>query len=151
MNHFKGLLTQFGSNLSHDLKAMASPNHTSLSARSSTPAGTSTPPKKEGIEHAPAASNLIDAKKQLYDVRSLNLMVSSWDPVKTVTAYLHVPQGYRRSEEDCRHPSVWCQWRFSWSLHHLSQYSRQTSKSEPWHSNHAIGLPISDEEQILCT
>lgn len=93
---------QLQSNLRRNLKAMASPPNADMSARSSTPTQGLGDPKRDGVEHAPAADALQAAKKQLCTVKSLDIQVSKNDSVKKVPAYLHLPQNYHREASEGR-------------------------------------------------
>lgn len=86
--------------------ASTSTNRTSLSARSPTPAQPDhQPPNKHSaaLKHAPGVRSLQkDAKKQLCAVKAVDIKVSSWDPVKAVTGFLHIPQNFRHEESEGR-------------------------------------------------
>lgn len=70
---------------------------------SPSPARTPLSTQEGGLHYAPAASDLAkEAHKQLCTVKPLDIEVSSSDAVKTVSAYLHVPQNYRREQSEGR-------------------------------------------------
>lgn len=93
---------QLRSNLRQNITAMASTDRTSLSARSPTPTKSLQNPKapEHNLEHAPGSHNLKAAHKQLCNVKPLTITVSKSDPIASAPAYLHVPQNYRREQNE---------------------------------------------------
>ncbi|KAK3698048.1 hypothetical protein LTR37_017164 [Vermiconidia calcicola] len=79
---------------------------TSLSARSSTPARPDRhrPGKdNEDLKHTPAVSSLAkESGKQVCNVKSLDIKVSSSDTIKSVIGFLHTPQNYGREQSEGR-------------------------------------------------
>lgn len=107
MRPFRTLLSNFISNVSADVSrlqsfAMATPK-TSLSTSGppSTPPASLSSYENKGLSHPSNLAPLTSAQKQICKVKPVTIKVND-ELYGTVAAFLHIPQNYRREQEEGR-------------------------------------------------
>jgi len=97
------IVNQFLYNLRSNIGRMASANNTSLSQAGEKPDGHHPARVSDysGLEHPPAVDALSAAKKQLCNVKPVEIKVQDGVDGK-VPGFLHVPQNYRREQSEGR-------------------------------------------------